>query len=1015
MTRNTSLRVVLFAVLASALLVTAMPVSAADGKLLEKWTTDSDFSGYSQLGSMEIDGTGSAAHIQQKDWSDPSVEGWEDGVTGTSNYWDDSEVTLSTTSPISGSYSGRLQASGSFSGDDAIIYFNQKAGKPSSIDIDVEPDTLSKSNDYVVVEAESSSGTNWGAVRFYGDGSFDIEDDQGNSVGGGSWLNDETVRVQMLSGNDVYIAVLGEDSATYDVGSHPGGMARLRLRTFGTDSGSSQDVYYDNMEATSFQGGDEPYVFNLGRADGDLVAYNYSGGNDARVVLEAYDGSWSTVNSSTATSSGEYTMTYDSDLYSSTRVRVNMTEGQVDDFSIYEQGRPPEVEHVSPADGKQLGYDSDDLNFTANVTDPDFANSDSVTLELRDDADDSVLASTTVTTNGTATVGGVSVGGGETLNYWWSVSDSTGFSNATGNFSISTPATRPPSVSLSTPADGSTTTTESITLEASLSDGDYAIGNRTDTLTAEFRHTSNDSVIGTDSVTANGTASTSYNVGVDETLSWYVYVNDSYGNAAASANWTVSGNGSDPPSVVQTYPADSSSQEGLSVNITASIDDPDFNSDWGDSVTATFRESDGTTIGTDSRSSAGNVTVEWSDLEGGSNEWYVELEDQYGNTAQSANQTVNAPDTLSVYNETNATQKLTGVNVTLEFYFDRDGEPDLIVERETSNGEINMTGLPVDEDFVIVASSDGYFNRRIWVPSLFETQRVYLLNENETAVQPTFRLVDFTGEYERETTVIEVQRNINGTWRTVEGDFFGAANSMAAQLAFNERHRIVITNTATGATRELGSFTPTATATVELEVHNDDEIVNERFAPTAAFDPDVGSLPAASSDVSVDVGPGGKTLVTYYFSARLENGTELFNTSGSSADGETLESTIGLAGAEDQNVTLYLNWTAADGDTGSESRVYTVRESFDNQYALLPTLLNADVGGETPNTLTSLLVVLAALLATGYAATEMGSGPAGLVGLGVVAMGALVDFVPFGWLVAGSIAWLVMAGVRNRL
>jgi hypothetical protein len=239
---------------------------------------------------------------------------------------------------------------------------------------------------------------------------------------------------------------------------------------------------------------------------------------------------------------------------------------------------------------------------------------------------------------------------------------------------------------------------------------------------------------------------------------------------------------------------------------------------------------------------------------------------------------------------------------------------------------------------------------------------------------------------------------------------------MAAQLAFNERHRIVITNTATGATRELGSFTPTATATVELEVHSDDELVNERFAPSVAFRPAVGSLPADSGvNVSADVGPGDKELSSYYFSGRLGNGTEVFNTSGSSADGGTLSATADLGSTGGQELTLYLNWTAADGATGSESKTVSLRESFDNEFGLLPTIMSADLGGDTPNALSSLLVVVSAVLATGYAATEMGSGPAGLVGLGVVAMGAVVGFVPFGWLVAGSVGWLVMSGVRNRL
>jgi hypothetical protein len=65
--------------------------------------------------------------------------------------------------------------------------------------------------------------------------------------------------------------------------------------------------------------------------------------------------------------------------------------------------------------------------------------------------------------------------------------------------------------------------------------------------------------------------------------------------------------------------------------------------------------------------------------------------------------------------------------------------------------------------------------------------------------------------------------------------------------------------------------------------------------------------------------------------------------------------------------------------------------------------------------MSSLLVVVLALFSTAIAATRMGSGPSGLMGMIVVAGGALIGWIPFGWLVAGAVTWLVLSGVQNRI
>ena len=246
----------------------------------------------------------------------------------------------------------------------------------------------------------------------------------------------------------------------------------------------------------------------------------------------------------------------------------------------------------------------------------------------------------------------------------------------------------------------------------------------------------------------------------------------------------------------------------------------------------------------------------------------------------------------------------------------------------------------------------------------------------------------------------------------MEGDYFGGANQVSAQLAFNERHRLVILNTETGARRNLGVFTPTTTSIVELEVTADETVIRDSYLPTVSVLPNLGSLPARDGvAVNSTVAEQGVGVDEYSVNI-LTNGTQLYNqTFDGAGSNEASLDLEGLAGGE---VTVWVNWTTVDGQTEQVDTRYRIRE-VGNGHALLPVLQSADMGGDTPNTMSSLLVIVLALFATAIAATRMGSGPSGLMGMIVMAGGALIGWVPFGWLVAGAVTWLVLSGVQNRI
>jgi len=539
-----------------------------------------------------------------------------------------------------------------------------------------------------------------------------------------------------------------------------------------------------------------------------------------------------------------------------------------------------------------------------------------------------------------------------------------------------------------------------------------------DTVTVDFNL--DGSQVDTQSITSAQTVSYATGDVLGEgTHTWNVTLVDESGLTASSADITFDVIHHNP--IIDAASASlTGGQPSLQPDLSVDISDIDFSDSTGDTVTVDFLLN-GNQIGTDTLSSNGTAEISSVNAIGGTNTWSIIATDSYGKTTTSQTFSFQAPAELEIRNQTaNANgdhELIDSAETEIEFYFDGASTPGLIIERSTNTGVINMTGLPVNQPFVVDANADDYFNRRIFVSSLFETQTVYLLDDTADVVQPIFELNDATGQYDTEHTVLEIQRNINGSWQTVEGDYFGIANRVSAQLLFNERHRLVITNTETGASRNLGPFTPTSSNFIELTVEADDSIVNQApDIPRVTISPQIGSLPArANTDIQVQVEPGTKTFTNYNIKAILSNGTILHNQSHANSNGDEHDITLDLDNTDNQELTVWVNWTATDGSSNQIPTVYTLQEFIQNDYSLLTILTNAPLGEEPPNALSSLITVVLAILATGYTATRMAGGPAALVGLGVITMGAILSWIPFGWLVAGAVTWVVLSGVRNRI
>lgn len=243
----------------------------------------------------------------------------------------------------------------------------------------------------------------------------------------------------------------------------------------------------------------------------------------------------------------------------------------------------------------------------------------------------------------------------------------------------------------------------------------------------------------------------------------------------------------------------------LQVNVT----DADFPD--GDSVTVNFTL-DGSQVGSDTLTSNGTASTSISSPTGGSHTWTATATDDAGATT-SVTESFGVPDELQIRNESDPSQ-LVSANVTLAFFSTAPGGE--VIERSTTSGTIDMTGLPT-ESFFVGVETDGYYDRTIYIDSLYDQQNVFVLPENATSVNTRFVLEDFTGEYpEGSRLTVSRALNVSGTnqYRAITTDQFGT-EGVTTTLEQDVRYRVSIT-APDGRTQDLGPYRATTDETVTL-------------------------------------------------------------------------------------------------------------------------------------------------------------------------------------------------------
>lgn len=262
----------------------------------------------------------------------------------------------------------------------------------------------------------------------------------------------------------------------------------------------------------------------------------------------------------------------------------------------------------------------------------------------------------------------------------------------------------------------------------------------------------------------------------------------------------------------------------LSVNVT----DEDFDTAQGDTVTVEFFDGDDTLLDTDTLTSNGTATGTFDNPVGGENHWYATATDSHGATDRSpvsGNHTFETVGELEIRDENDPSELIDTdeINVTVRF-FEQDGSiDDRIFEREATGGTADMAGLPVDEELLVQTSAEGWHDRSILIDSLMEQSQIFLLNEEDLAIANTFILNDHSGQYQLESTVLDIQGPIDidedgeAEWMTVSADYFGGVNRVPVMLSDGERYRLVIRSDA-GDTRILGDYVAQDPGDVTLEI-----------------------------------------------------------------------------------------------------------------------------------------------------------------------------------------------------
>lgn len=395
----------------------------------------------------------------------------------------------------------------------------------------------------------------------------------------------------------------------------------------------------------------------------------------------------------------------------------------------------------------------------------------------------------------------------------------TGTTTASGEASITVDAATNEQIVLLEPSaaqlsnqspDGTETNNENVGLSFNLSDADYAT-DAGDSVDVDL-YVDGSVVTSWSGITSNQTLSHTATGLTDGQHNWHVETTDNYGTTSTSATATFTVNHY-APTLTNASPANGSGLTNRDQSFTIDVNDTDFLEPSGDTVNASLYI-DGSYVGSDTLTANGTASVATTLSDGGTHDYYWEVQDEYGLSATSSTISVSSPSTLYLRQETDPDTLVTDATANITAYFDG-----TVTRRNTSDGSIDLSGFPIGQPLTIRVQADGYYTRTVIIESIYEQSNVFLLNDTVATHQVRYQLQDVTGAYADADTVLFVERDLklNGSveWRTITGDNFGVVG-VPTNLVRDERYRLRVKNLETGNTVIIGKYTAIQSETVTV-------------------------------------------------------------------------------------------------------------------------------------------------------------------------------------------------------
>lgn len=923
---------VAFAIFASFLVLSVAPIAGASTSdelvVGSKHTTDNDFRNAQLLDGVDVEGTGDGADVVYSggltidDFEDNDINVEADSWSGWNG--DTGSFSAQNNVVLSGSYSGDLATSG---GGSNIVRTTRSTNTTKNISHQIR------------ISEGGHSQYDAVRMRFYsGDGDEDLQighlmfkDNSGQDL---IWEGSSSTDIGSWSAGTTYTFTFEFDYAAdtvtiYRDGSEIASGLSFRNSADGlnyiavlddfSDGSGTRHVYVDDLSEESGSDTATYISQNHSVSNAQKAAINITQLDNTSATLRAeyWDGSsWVKANQTDVTTAANHTLLLPD--VGSSKWRVNVTysktgknaAGRLSDESILFTNHHPQADggNATPSGGKS--YNDENVTLSVPVSDAEFSTVQGDEVQVDFYVDGSLIASKNITSNQTVEATASNLADGD---HNWSVklTDSYGGSStsSTWNFTVNH---YPANTSDLTP-NGTSFNDENITVSGQVNDTDFAETSG-DSVTVEL-FVDGSSTGKTKTISSNQTVSFDVDGLSDGDHTWHLETVDEYGLTSTSSTASFTVNHFAPVlDNANATPRDGEKKDTRTITLSIPVNDTDFAETSGDEVKVEFYF-DGDLVASKNVTSNATVTYDITVSTGGSHDWKVIATDEYGNstisdsdtsTSSSDPFTFKVPSELRIYEESNPDTLVDNVTVEIRFYGGESGDS-FTVQRTTSDGTVNMTDLPIDQEFIVVAKASSYYNRRIYVESLYKQSDVFLLNDSKKAVYNDFVLDDKSGNFPPGETRLIIQRGLNRsgnfTWWTISGDFFGGTNSHATYLRYNQRYRLIVENNQ-GDRRVIGSY-------MALDENN--------------------PKPITISEIIVDP-PEGQS---YYATSWIEDGTE--------DDGEK---TLRFAYVDSLNITDELSLKIYEQGNASNELVNLTTTSVDSKWTYTQSL----TGNQTEKT-----------------------------------------------------------------